>query len=75
MDSEGRLHMPGFVGQTFDETGLRKKLAETRAQFSELEKDVRQPGRGEAAAESRHVARKRAEFERKLAALVKESAK
>lgn len=50
MDSEGRLHMPGFVGQTFDETGLRKKLAETRAQFSELEKDVRQPGRGEAAA-------------------------
>lgn len=25
MDSSGRLHMPGFVGGTFEETGLIKK--------------------------------------------------
>lgn len=31
MDSSGRLHMPGFVGGTFDETGLTKKIAQTEA--------------------------------------------
>ena len=25
MDASGRLHMPGFVGGTFEETGLTKK--------------------------------------------------
>ena len=75
MDSKGRLHMPGFVGQTFEETGLRKKLAEARAQFSEPEKYVRHPDRGAAAAEAKLMAHRRAEMERKLAALVKESAK
>jgi hypothetical protein len=25
MDSQGRLHMPGFVGETFDETGVLKE--------------------------------------------------
>ena len=25
MDSQGRLHMPGFVGETFEETGVLKK--------------------------------------------------
>lgn len=24
MDDSGRLHMPGFVGQTFEETGAKK---------------------------------------------------
>jgi hypothetical protein len=72
MDSEGRLYMPGFIGQSFDETGLRKKPANPRAQFSEPEKDVRQPGRGEAMAEAKLIAQKRAEMERQLAALIKE---
>lgn len=71
MDSDGRLHMPGFVGQTFEETGLRKKLAEARAQFSEPEKYVRNPDGGELAAERKLMAQKRAEMERKLAALLK----
>lgn len=24
MDDRGRLHMPGFVGETFEETGVKK---------------------------------------------------
>lgn len=33
MDSQGRLHMPGFVGQSFEETGVMKKstIGEPRA--------------------------------------------
>lgn len=31
MDDSGRLHMPGFVGETFEETGVKKfgKVAST----------------------------------------------
>lgn len=25
MDASGRLHMPGFVGQTYEETGVRER--------------------------------------------------
>jgi len=27
MDVNGRLHMPGFVGDTFEETGVAKEVA------------------------------------------------
>lgn len=27
MDANGRLHMPGFVGQTFEETGVEAEQA------------------------------------------------
>lgn len=26
MDVNGRLHMPGFVGETFEETGVKKEI-------------------------------------------------
>jgi hypothetical protein len=74
MDSQGRLHMPGFVGQTFDETGLRQRLQSARAELREIaepEKYVRHPGSSEELQQAKLVAHKRAEMERKLAALVK----
>lgn len=30
MDVNGRLHMPGFVGQTFEETGVLKRSDEQK---------------------------------------------
>lgn len=31
MDAHGRLHMPGFVGETFEETGLTEEVREAEA--------------------------------------------
>lgn len=52
MDMNGRLHMPGFVGESFEETGV---LSELTAPV-----DERRPG------ENRQQRRAREAMERKL---------
>lgn len=43
MDDKGRLHMPGFVGKTFEETGVVKEIDDeaTRIKKSALEAELR----------------------------------
>ena len=52
MDADGRLHMPGFVGQSFQETGLEDEAALPKSE----------DGR----AENRQQRRAREALERKL---------
>lgn len=62
MDSQGRLHMPGFIGDTFEDTGVLKER-EARA----LEARHREERHVEEYQSNRHERRRAAKLERMAA--------